>query len=207
MDQPPPRGPGRPAHEPTAQLRQQVADLVGEGRSVAQVAEDIGLSEPTVRLHYADELRDARPQLFFPFPEIRGAVKKQKRADPGGRPAHKPTDETRQRVQILTASGMPAWQIASVMLISEPTLRLHYEGDLQLGRASKTAEVIEALFLSAKGGNVSAQKAWLAQFRQLNDPPQSDAPPANQPVGKKDATRAAALSAEMGTGWDGLLPN
>ena len=47
---------GRPMHEPTAESREDVEILVASGMSGRQIAQALGISEPTLRLHYENEL-------------------------------------------------------------------------------------------------------------------------------------------------------
>jgi len=47
---------GRPPHLPTKQSRRQVAKLRAKGRSQPEIAKVIGISLPTLRLNYPNEL-------------------------------------------------------------------------------------------------------------------------------------------------------
>lgn len=208
------RGPGRPPHVPTLAARQRVTEMVMADRPIAEIAQEIGISEPTLRLHYEEELAAPRPQLIFPFGETATAraERRANRPPATGRPSHRPTRATRDQVEVLTAAGQAAWQVAVALGISEPTLREHYETELANGRARKTAEIELALYRAAAGGNVSAIKAWLGRHRPLENPPEapqrsSSEPLPNQPLGKKELANAAALTAHRGSEWDGLLPN
>ncbi|MEN9934692.1 MAG: hypothetical protein RLZZ387_1271 [Chloroflexota bacterium] len=200
------RGPGRPPHEPTDESRALVVRLVGEGRPVDAIAEAVGVSEPTLRAHYDHELATApRPQITFPFAADPTAPRP---ARPGaGRPPHVPTAETRERVEILVAGGMPAWHIATALGISEPTLREHYAGEMDGGRARKNADVLVALHRKAAEGNVSAARAWLGLPAELDAPPAPAPEPKAEPIGKKEAAQMAALTAADGTDWQSLLPH
>ena len=199
------RRPGRPAHAPTDETRALVLEMVSTGRNVADMAVALSISQPTLRAHYAVELSAPRPQKTFALPGFDGPKPPRPGMPRAGRPEHVPTDVTRERVEILVASRMPAWQIAAALEISEPTLRLHYERELAGGRARRTAEVLEALFTAAKAGNVSAQKAFLDRTGELEEPPPPEAKA--EPLGKKAAAAVAAVNATAGTDWDGLLPN
>lgn len=197
------RPPGRPAHQPTEATRKAVEGMVIDGKPVKEIAAAIGLSAPTLRAHYAAQLGAQRPQISFPF----AGSEEGKRAgrERAGRPEHVPTKETRERVEILVAGGMVQWQIAAALGISEPILRDRYAAELDAGRSRKTAQVIEAQFKAAvEGGNVSAQKAWLARHTPVDDAPP---PPKDEPLGKKQAAQLAAMTASHGTDWDNLLPN
>ncbi len=198
---------GRPAHEPSAATRQRVVTLVQAGEKVRDIAQALGLSAPTLRAHYAEELKAPRPQINFPFAADTPSIKRP--AMPGaGRPPHVATDETRRRVEILVAGGMNAWQIAAALEVSEPTLRLHYDQELASGRSKRRAEMLEALFKAGvEGGNVSAQKAWLQMAVELDEVPPAMPPERDMPMGKKERQAIAAQTAHEGTEWAKLLPN
>mgnify|MGYP002132467496 FL=1 len=210
MDQPSPRRRGRPPHQPTPETRATVAAMVASDKPVADIAAAIGISEPTLRAHYAVELTAARPQINFPFAESPASPSPRPPAAPSraGRPEHVPTQETRERVEVLIAGGMPTWQIAAAVGVSEPTLRFHYPTELDAGRARKTALVLEAQFRAAtEGGNVAAQKAWLARATELQDPPEPSPSRTVETPGKKAAAAEAARTAAFGTDWENLLPH
>lgn len=201
-----PKGPGRPPHLPTAKTRAIVMEVISEGGTAEEAAAAIGISEPTLRTHYAADIERAKPQQTFPLLDSAPRTPRRPRAHAGGMPPHRPTRATREQVEILVAGGQAPWQIAAGLKISEPTLRLHYEEELHHGRARRNGEIIIELFRQAKAGNVSAQKAWLTTHRELEDaPPRQPAP--NVWLGKKEAAQAAALTAEAGTSWEGLLPH
>lgn len=199
------RGPGRPPHEPTNETRAKVLELTAKAVDICNIAEAIGISEPTLHAHYAEELEAARPQQNFPFPEFQEAGGgRLKRAHAGGRPPHVPTPALRENVEILVASGMRAWQIAAALGISEPTLAEHYEHELANGKAKKTAEVVLAQFKAATEGNVAAQKAWLGQSLAMEKGPASgQAPPSSGSaplarLGKKEVAQHLAQEAATG---------
>lgn len=194
---------GRPAHEPTEATRARVVHLVSAGMDVPKIAKELGLSAPTLRAHYAAELHGAKPQKNFPIDGLQETVARPGR-ERAGRPEHVPTDDTRDRVEVLVAAGMVQWQIAQALGISEPVLRDRYADQLQGGRAKKRAEIIEAMHRSAREGNVSAQKAFLGMAVETDDPP---LPPQAVALGKKEQQHLAALTAHEGTDWERLLPN
>lgn len=47
---------GRPPHLPTIRTRKQVSDMRAEGRTQPEIAKVIGISLPTLRLNYPNEL-------------------------------------------------------------------------------------------------------------------------------------------------------
>lgn len=60
---------------------------------------------------------------------------------------------------------------------------------------------MDAMARTALKGNVSAQKAFLAQIPTLAAPPV----PQEKPVGKKEQANAEAVGAQAGTEWEDLL--
>ena len=50
-----------------------------------------------------------------------------------GRPAHVPTDETRNMVESLSGFGIPQDEIARLVGIDPKTLRFHYADQIELG--------------------------------------------------------------------------
>lgn len=197
------RKPGRPAHEPTEQSRETVRALVAQGRSVPDIALALTISAPTLRAHYRRELHEARAQKSIPLPDFDDPAPPRPAPAGSGRLPHVPTDETRERVAILLGAGMPAWQVAQAIGIAESTLRDHYAAELDSGRAAKRAELIVAMHTAGRGGNVAAQKAYLAMDSDLDAPPE----PRPDPLGKKDAANQAALTAGAGVDWARGLPH
>lgn len=130
------------------------------------------------------------------------------------RPPHKPTAATRRRVSIAAGGGMTHEAIAAALSISEPTLRKHYADELACGANGRRMDVLEKLYQQAKKGSTSAARAFLQQQPQfavlsegqLRDggKPAKEAP-APKP-GKKEQAQAAAVGAEAGTEWEGVLP-
>jgi DNA-binding transcriptional ArsR family regulator len=54
---------GRPAHERTAENAKRVSMLFALGRSVAEVAAALGITQPTLRKHYFSEVQQRQAQL------------------------------------------------------------------------------------------------------------------------------------------------
>lgn len=130
------------------------------------------------------------------------------------RPSHKPTAATRRRVSIAAGGGMSHEAIAQVLRISKPTLEKHYETELASGAYLRRVEVLEKLFAQAKKGSTSAARAFLAhqpEFLPFGTGKQEGQPPAppakpGQAAGKKEQADAAAVGAESGSKWEGVLP-
>ena len=98
-----------------------------------------------------------------------------------GRPAHKPTPETRAQVFALASFGARYDDIAKLLGISDDTLKKHYPDELAKGAVERNAEVAGFLYHSASGRAISdgasysdclkAAMFWLktrAQWRETN---------------------------------------
>lgn len=81
--------------------------------------------------------------------------------DKGGRPAHLPTSDTRNKVFMLSSVGTRHEDIATVLSISADTLTKYYKEELDKGRIEANASVAETLFKQAKEGNTTAMIFWL----------------------------------------------
>jgi hypothetical protein len=79
-----------------------------------------------------------------------------------GQPPHKPTDKTRQMVQVLKANGNTHKVIAMVMGIDEKTMMKHYRAELDNGFDQVKSMVGAALVKASLGGNIGAIRYWLA---------------------------------------------
>lgn len=138
------------------------------------------------------------------------AKKIKKRVGNGaGRPEFKATAEQRERVEILIGGGMAIEEIAAALNLSKNTLKKHFGIELRMGRSKKRAEVLEAMYNSAKGGNVSAQKSYITlnaladaddAVRNPHDD-KSAATPRVPALGKKDMADRVAETAGLGTEW------
>ncbi len=82
--------------------------------------------------------------------------KKRKRKGSGGRPAYKPNDRDREKVEVLIASGMLQADIAAVMGVTEPTMKRHFAAELRIGALKKRADMLVVLNRTAMKGNVPA---------------------------------------------------
>lgn len=115
------------------------------------------------------------------------------------RPTFKPTAAQRNQVAIAAGAGMAHDDIALSLGICRNTLTKHFEKELGRGAAAKRLAVLTAMHTMAVKGNVAAQKAYIA----LSNP--SAAGAAGKPKGKKEQAKDAAVGAEAGTGWEGLI--
>ena len=79
-----------------------------------------------------------------------------------GRPAHKPTDETRKMVTSAVGMGLEQKMIARLLDISPPTLRTFYRAELDTGVARANLTVARSLYGRASGGKATiASIFWL----------------------------------------------
>ena len=111
---------------------------------------------------------------------------------PGGRPAHQPTEATRQTVSIHATVGTKQDVIAEILGISVDSLQRHYRAEIDTSREKANASVGEALFKKAMGGDTTAMIFWLktrARWRETLDISNEDGSL------KPEATQAAVLAA------------
>jgi hypothetical protein len=118
------------------------------------------------------------------------------------RPTFKPTAPMRKRVAESAGAGMSHEEIAIGLQIARGTLEKHFERELSVGAYAKRMDTIQAMFKTAKAGNVAAQKAYLALTPRASAPPLPKAPR----KGKKEQANDDAQVAQKGTDWDNLLP-
>lgn len=120
-----------------------------------------------------------------------------------GRPSFVPTDEDREKVQVLRAQGMSKEAIAEALGIHYQTLATHFSMDLDVAVAKKTAEVMMARYRAAVGGSVPAQNKFLELAGAI---PPKPAKAAKQPkLGKKEIAQIEAETAHERGEWGDLL--
>lgn len=129
----------------------------------------------------------------------------------GGRPRYEPSEKERAQCKTLAAMGVPHTDIAIVLQISAPTLRLHFRRELDAGAIEANAKVAASLFRAAtddKRPSVVAQIFWLKTRAGWVEPatPRIPREPAEDPPGKKEIASRAARTAQAGTEWADLLP-
>jgi hypothetical protein len=79
-----------------------------------------------------------------------------------GRHKHRPTDEQRRQVTLLSGYGLQQEQIATFINVAPKTLRLRYRRELDLGVVQANAQVAKSLFEMATRDKVpSAAIFWL----------------------------------------------
>jgi hypothetical protein len=124
-----------------------------------------------------------------------------------GRPPHVPTKETQDMVESLSGFGIPQTEIGRLLGIDPKTLRLHYAEQIELGSIKATVKVAQNLFnMACKPNREGLQAAifWLrvrAGWSEYSPRP----PLVAEPLGKKAAAEAQALTAAEGTEWGHIL--
>ena len=97
---------------------------------------------------------------------------------PLGRRPHKPTAADRAKVERMASMGMPQYQIALVIEISEKTLRKRYKEELSKSSVHCNLRVAETLFQMATSGKNAAATIFWAKTRcgfRIPPPPVTDA--------------------------------
>ena len=126
-----------------------------------------------------------------------------------GRPPWAPTKADRSRAEIAAGGGMPHEEIALALGVSVPTLRKHLAAELSTGAHRRRMQVLEAVHASARKGNAAAAKAYLSAVPEVAAP---DVPKpvstveTTEPLGKKAQAHEDAKTAQVGTGWESILP-
>jgi len=104
---------------------------------------------------------------------------------PGGRPAHQPTEATRQTVSLHATVGTKQDVIAEILGISVDSLQRHYRAEIDTSREKANASVGGALFKKAMGGDTTAMIFWLktrARWRETVDISNEDGTLKPEPV-------------------------
>jgi hypothetical protein len=114
---------------------------------------------------------------------------------------HSPTNENREKVEILRAWGKEDSEIAAALGISVEVLLKYYHTELDNGLERRQAEVIIASYKAALKGNVASLNRWLEHLASQSLPDKLDTPdgPAKPAkIGKKE--EVAAMARETGVG-------
>lgn len=213
--------PGRAAFVPSDEQRATVRRMASERLVHPVIADEIGISVPTLRKVFAEELRDrvSSGGLFgdgadfaqTPVP----ATEKPRRRGSGGRKPWRPSSADHEKAAVLVAAGMGAEQLARIFDKAEPTIRKHFAAEIDTGALRKRAEVIAAMHRNALKGNVAAQKEMLAimdraDLTALQDQVRGKSSakpeaPAPDPVGKKEQAQLDAHGVVMRGPWSTLV--
>lgn len=123
------------------------------------------------------------------------------------RPAHEPTQQSRQTVEALAGFAIPTAKIADVLDISQPTLLKHYSREIQRGAAVVESNLVGNLMRIAKGSDGTALKAIMfalnCRFGWSQYVPRPDVK--EEPLGKKEQAEREARSAHEGSDWGNLV--
>lgn len=84
-----------------------------------------------------------------------------------GRPAHRPTEQSKHEVRTMAGLGISQENIAKVIGIGVTTLRQHYSLELDVGPVEANRQVAHALHNKAVKGNVQAMIFWLKNRDKL----------------------------------------
>ena len=96
--------------------------------------------------------------------KVQVQMTKSQAKNPGGRPSHKPTDETRHIVKSMVGYGAEQSTVAGRLGISIPTLIKHYREELDIGMGVANLAVAQSLFKKAthpEKPDVTAAIFWL----------------------------------------------
>lgn len=213
---------GRAAFVPTDEHRSIVRSMAAAGATRSEMAERIGISLPTLRSAFADELADrpddAQSSLFdeavIEAVQATPAVPK-RRPGSGGRKKYRPTSAERDKVSLLAATGQPFEAIGRVLGISVPTLRRAFKAELETAISVKMSEVLLAMHKSAMSGNVQAQTKLLERFDRAalakisegmtKTDDTAPTPPKQPALGKKEQALQGAADVALDSEWSGLL--
>lgn len=128
-----------------------------------------------------------------------------------GRPAHKPTDQSRRTVEILAGMAIPSDKIADALDIAKGTLRKHYRRELDVGAAKVEAKLVGSLLTIAGGKDATALKAIMfalqSRFGWSAYVPRPVAPLDERPrqLGKKEMQQIEAETGHNRSDWGTLL--
>ena len=208
MPAPEGKKPGRRAFVPTDADRDAVRRMAGaKHRDIARV---IGVSVPTLRKAFRDDLAAAKGEDLFSAEAAPRAPSTRPTA--GGRRPFQPHDGQRRKVMELAAVGKPPSHIARVLGLSEPTLRKHFAEELEIGAEKIEAELVTALMAKARTGNtpaIQAARAMIAQARldSIEAAMTAPAPKPETPGKKMQASLDAAGVIETADWAQHLRPN
>lgn len=129
-----------------------------------------------------------------------------------GRPEHSPTDENRNKVNMLLVMGWSNKRISKTLGITAPTLRKHYFSELKFrddARDKIDARHAMLLWQQCEAGNVAALKEF-RKFMDRNDLMKSSALYADDKIklkaspklGKKEKATLDAQDAGQNSIWD-----
>lgn len=209
---------GRAPFVASDEQRERVRELVGQGVVQDAVAAALGISKPTLRKYFGDDLRakGGGADLFTAAATSAPAQPAPRRKRKGGgRKEWVPTAGDRTKVRRWLGLGMSAAAVALKLGKSEPTVRKVFAEEIATAADATEAELIDALMSSAlTTKNVTAIRTALERLdrtrladleAQLGGRRRGDGE-RDDPPGKKMQAQLAARTADHGTDWNGLLP-
>ena len=114
-----------------------------------------------------------------------------KEKQPNGRPPHKPTDATRQAIQLHAMVGTRHDILCEIMDVSLPTLYKYYKKELDTARDMANATIAGSLYKKALSGDTASMIFWMktrARWRETLDISNEDGSL------RPEATQAAVLA-------------
>jgi hypothetical protein len=118
-----------------------------------------------------------------------------------GRPAYQPTDKDRRIAEMMAGWAIPESRIANVLGIDPKTLRKHYRTELDVGHSKLEAQLAQNLLRIATGHDRQALIATIFALKTRFGWVETQPPPRDPPLGKKEAAALAARTAGEGSGW------
>ena len=122
-----------------------------------------------------------------------------------GRPAHVPTDETREVVKALASFGVTQVEIGKYIGVNDDTLRKYYQKELDTAMVEKNMKVAGFLYGVASGEDLAngatyadatrAAMFWLKTRAQWHEKAEVDLKSSDGSMSPKDATANAVLDA------------
>lgn len=209
---------GRAPFVASDEQRERVRELAGCGVVQDAIAEALGISRPTMRKYFAEELR-ARGGGADLFSAAAASAPAQpaprRKRKGGGRKEWAPTAGDRTKVRRWLGLGMSAAAVALKLGKSEPTVRKVFSEEIKTAADATEAELIDALMSSAlTTKNVTAIRTALERLdrtrladleAQIGGRRRGEVEREDQP-GKKLQAQLDARIADQGTDWNGLLP-
>jgi hypothetical protein len=125
-----------------------------------------------------------------------------------GRPSHERNEKDAMQVQVSAGLRMTEEEIARLIGISEPTLRLHYAAELEFGRVKLKAHLLGNCLKIANGTGTAALKAnefLLRTVFGLSEYAPAPAEPKPPKLGKKEIANAEAQVAHEESDWADLV--
>lgn len=194
---------GRPPLIITEAQRALVAQWIRERTPIERMAQRLGMAPKTFKRHFGHQLGTAPLPDAAPLLPDEILPAQQALFD-----AYRPTAEVREMVLVLVGADISRAEIARKVGVSQEVLEFHFTDELNSGVAIAQGNVILQMYNAARGGNVSAQKAYLmlGNRRSEGDREKDRVPaPVEALNGKKATQQMESMAAEKGTPFERLL--